>query len=70
MSEEHEYILTYARVVIFKRYLMAEDRKHALTLALDLEHEDELGIDTITAKNGSVVDDTQDYDAIWEVERA
>jgi len=66
----HEYILTYARVVILKRSITADSRSAAEAEAMDLELAGKLGLETVIAKDGSEIDDIQDYDVIWNVERA
>jgi hypothetical protein len=65
-----EYILTYARVVILKRRLAADSRATAEAEAMDLEFAGELGLKTVIPEDGSEVDDIEDYDVIWKVERA
>jgi hypothetical protein len=75
------YTLTYARTVILKRRLEAQDYHDAERQAITLENDGELGLTTVEIKNEngtiswfwdakpeSEIDDIQDEENVWEIE--
>jgi len=75
------YTLTYARTVILKRRIEAQDYQDAERQAIAPENDGELGLTTVEiryengtrdwlwdAKLGSEIDDIQDEENVWEIE--
>ncbi len=75
------FTLTYARVVILKRRIEAQDYHDAERQAIALENDSKLGLTTVEIKNedgarswlwdakpDSEIDDIQDEEHVWEIE--
>ena len=75
------YTLTYARTVILKRRIEAQNYHDAERQAIALENDGELGLTTVEIKNengtrswfwdakpDSEIDDIQDEENVWEIE--
>ena len=75
------YTLTYARTVILKRRIEAQDYYDAERQAITLENDGKLGLTTVEiryengtrdwlwdAKPDSEIDDIQDEEHVWEIE--
>ena len=75
------FTLTYARVVVLKRTIEAQDRDDAERQAIALENSGKLGLTTVEIKNengtrdwlwdakpDSAIDDIQDEENVWEIE--
>jgi len=75
------FTLTYARVVILKRRIEAQDYHDAEQQAIALENDSKLGLTTVEIKNedgarswlwdakpDSEIDDIQDEEHVWEIE--
>lgn len=60
-----KFILTYARVVYLTREIEAETEGDAYDIALELEEKGELGLEEVTAVDGSEVNSIIDYDVVW-----
>jgi hypothetical protein len=75
------FTLTYARTIILKRTIEAQDRNDAERKAIALENDGKLGLTTVEikrengtrdwlwdAKPDSEIDDIQDEEHVWEIE--
>jgi len=65
-----EFTLTYARTVVLKRTICADNCEEALRKANQLEAEGNLGTEEVIPKAGSWVDEIVDEGNIWEVEES
>ena len=63
------YTLTYARTVILKTTIEADNLDDARKVAVELESAGKLGLSEFEAKEDSWVDDIQDDDTVWDIER-
>jgi hypothetical protein len=64
-----EYRLTYARCVLLTRTIKARSQRQAEEIAIQMERDGDLGLEDVEAKKGSEIEDIQDEDTVWEIER-